>query len=256
MLPTTLFTGIHHIALDSVGSTNDYAKELNATEKQPDGTLITATAQHSGRGQAGSQWQSEVKKNLIASYIFYPTFLPADRQFALSMVASLAVKEIAEEMTGQEICIKWPNDIYYRHNKVAGILIENTISGSHLSSSIIGIGLNVNQTKFDSVLANPSSLKLISGQEFSINTIINRLSSYMEKYYLQLRKLHYHFLEKGYTESLYLYNQTATFLRDGQAFKGQIVGVTREGKLIIESNGKELKFGMKELSYVIGSNNY
>ena len=252
MLPSTLFTGTHHIALATVGSTNDYAKELNATAKQPDGTLITATAQHSGRGQAGNQWHSEAGQNLIASYIFHPTFLPADRQFGLSMAVSLAVKELAEEMTGQEIRIKWPNDIYYRDSKVAGILIENTISGSNLSTAVIGIGLNVNQTKFDSELAHPASLKLIAGQEFSLDSVIHHLNSYMEKYYLQLRMLHYHFLEKGYTESLYLYQQTAAYQREGQEFKGQIVGVTREGKLIIESNGKELKFGTKEVGYVRG----
>jgi BirA family biotin operon repressor/biotin-[acetyl-CoA-carboxylase] ligase len=155
----------------------------------------------------------------------YPTFLAADKQFFLNMAVSLAVRELCEEAINDEIRIKWPNDIYHKNKKLAGILIENTISGSQLASSVIGIGLNVNQTEFDPNIPNPTSLKLVSGQEQTLEKITHKLSVYLEKYYLQLRK-------------------------DNQEFRGEIVGVTKEGKLIIESNGKQLKFGMKEVEYL------
>jgi BirA family biotin operon repressor/biotin-[acetyl-CoA-carboxylase] ligase len=250
MSDTTLFVGSNHISLETVDSTNTYAKELIAGHKPADGTLITTAEQTAGRGQAGSRWQTAAGENLTASYILYPTFLAADKQFFLNMAVSLAVRELCEEVTGHEIRIKWPNDIYHKKKKVAGILIENTISGSMLSSSIVGIGLNINQTDFDPALPNPTSLKLISSKEHDIAAITSKLSSYIEKYYLQLRHLHFNFLDKGYTVNLYRYHQTALYSRNGQEFKGEITGVTKEGKLIIESGGKELKFGMKEVEYL------
>lgn len=245
----TLFVGTNHITLQSVDSTNTYAKNL-LTSKPPEGTLITTQHQTAGRGQAGSQWQAEPGQNITASYIFYPTFLSADKQFFLNMAVSLAVRELCEEITSHEIRIKWPNDIYQRHKKLAGILIENTISGSHISSSVVGIGINVNQTNFDPKLPNPNSFKLITGQEIPTETVVEKLSCYLEKYYLQLRQLHFNFLDKGYMVNLYRYHQTATYSKNGQQFKGEIIGVTKEGKLIIESNGKELRFGMKEVEYL------
>jgi BirA family biotin operon repressor/biotin-[acetyl-CoA-carboxylase] ligase len=246
----TLFIGANHISLPSVDSTNTYAKQLIAEKKPVEGTLVTAMEQTAGRGQVGSQWHTVPGMNLTASYVLYPAFLSADKQFFLNMAVSLALRELCEELTNQEIRIKWPNDIYHRKKKIAGILIENTISGSQLSSSVIGIGLNVNQTDFDLSLPNPTSIKLITGNDFAIGMIIPKLSIYIEKYYLQLRQLHFNFLDKGYTVHLYKYHQTSSFMKNGQEFRGEITGVTKEGKLIIESNGKELKFGMKEVEYL------
>ena len=246
----TLFIGTHHIALDTVDSTNTYSKNLISDSRPAEGTLVTAADQTAGRGQSGSSWHAEPGHNLTASYILYPTFLSADKQFFLNMAVSLAVREVCEEITGHEIRIKWPNDIYHKHKKLAGILIENTISASNLSSSVVGIGLNVNQTHFDPDLPNPTSVKLITGHEVSVDTVTSKLSSYLEKYYLQLRQLHFNFLDKGYMVHLYRYHQTASFSRNGQVFRGEITGVTKEGKLIIESGGRELKFGMKEVEYL------
>jgi len=247
----TLFIGANRISLSTVDSTNTYAKGLLPDNKPPEGTLITTEAQTAGRGQAGSRWQAEPGMNLTASYILYPTFLSADKQFFLNMAVSLAVRELCEEVTGHEIRIKWPNDIYHRHKKLAGILIENTISGSQITSSVVGVGLNVNQTGFDPALPNPTSVKLITGKETPVEEVIGKLNSYLEKYYLQLRQLHFNFLDKGYMVHLYRYHQTASYSRaGGQVFRGEITGVTKEGKLIIESNGKELRFGMKEVEYL------
>jgi BirA family biotin operon repressor/biotin-[acetyl-CoA-carboxylase] ligase len=245
-----LFTGANHIALDSVDSTNSYAKLLIAGQRPPEGTLITASEQTAGRGQAESKWHTDAGLNLTASYILYPTFLAADKQFFLNMAVSLAVRELCEEAINDEIRIKWPNDIYHKNKKLAGILIENTISGSQLASSVIGIGLNVNQTEFDPNIPNPTSLRLASGQNQTLETITHKLSVYLEKYYLQLRNLHFNFLDKAYMVNLYRYHQTALYRKDNQEFRGEIVGVTKEGKLIIESNGRQLKFGMKEVEYL------
>ena len=246
----TLFIGANHIHLDEIGSTNSYAKELIASQNMPEGTLVTAGHQTAGRGQAGSRWQDEPSLNLAASYILYPGFLPVDKQFSLNMAISLAVRELCEELTGEEIRIKWPNDIYSADSKLAGILIENTIIGNMMGSSVIGIGLNVNQTNFDPALPNPCSIKTITGNDVTLEKVIKSLNGYIEKYYFQLRQSHFNFLDRAYTDNLYRYHRTGLFSRGGQTFRGEITGVSKEGKLLIHADGKELRFGMKEVEYL------
>lgn len=247
----TLFTGRQLIELPEIDSTNNYSKELLSQNKPSEGTVIVAHTQTQGRGQAGNQWQAEAGKNISLSVIFYPTFLSADKQFFLNMAVSLGIKDFCESILNDEIKIKWPNDIFYLDKKIGGVLIENTVSGSNLQSSIIGIGLNINQTKFSNDLPNASSFAQIANIEFSIPELVNSLCNYLEKYYLQLRSLHFNFLDKAYTTSLFRYNHTSYFKKGNDLFKGEIMGVTKEGKLIIEANGKEFKFGLKEVEFVI-----
>ncbi len=248
---TTLFIGKNLIELEKIDSTNNYAKNLLAKERPVEGTLVIANEQYSGRGQTGNVWQTDSGMNLTLSIVLYPDFLEADKQFFLSMAISLGVKDFCESVLNDEVKIKWPNDIYYHDSKLGGILIENTISGSRLSSSVIGIGINVNQKEFDPSLSNPTSLSLISNEAYKLPKLTEQLCSFIEKYYLQLRQQHYNFLDKGYMVSLYRYQQTHEFKKGNQVFKGEINGVAKDGKLLIHSNGKELRFAFKEVEYVL-----
>lgn len=246
-----LFTGNNMIELKTVDSTNNFAKKLLQREKPSEGTLIYAHEQSSGRGQMGNIWKSEKDKNLTLSIILYPQFLEADKQFFLNMAVSLGVKDFCESVLGEEIKIKWPNDIYHHNDKLGGILIENTISGNRVTSSVVGIGININQQDFAVDIPNATSFYLISNKEYQLKRLIEILSSFIEKYYLQLRQKHYNFLDKAYMEALYRYQQTFEFKKGQQFFRGEINGVTKEGKLIIHSKGKEQKFAFKEVEYVI-----
>ncbi len=248
---TPLFTGMNVIELDETDSTNTYAKKLLESEKPMEGTVVITHHQTKGRGQQGNVWHTEKGKNLTCSYIFYPVFLGADKHFYLNMVVSLAVKEVCEVFLEDEVKVKWPNDVYFGKSKIAGILIENSISGSSVITSIAGIGINVNQENFDESLPNPSSLSLLAGREIPVGEVLQQLSTYLEKYYLQLRKGNFHFLQRAYTEALFRYNQTAYFKRGEQTFKGEVAGIARDGKLLIHSNGKELRFTMQEIQFVI-----
>ena len=250
-MPETLFTGQQLIELETTESTNSFAKELLRESRPAEGTLITTREQTAGKGQAGNTWLSEPAVNLTLSYIFYPTFLNVEKQFYLNMAVSLALRECCEQATGLDFHIKWPNDIYAGDEKVAGVLIENTISGSKISSSVVGIGLNVNQTFFDLALPNATSLRNVHFENYNLEKIRDSLSHYIEKYYLQLRQQHYNFLYRAYTESLFRYQQTARFVAGKKEFRGQIIGVSKEGKLLIESEGKERSFGMREVAFVI-----
>ena len=248
---TALFTGNNMIELETVDSTNNFAKKLLQSEKPTEGTLIYAHEQSNGRGQMGNTWKSEKGKNLTLSIILYPQFLDADKQFFLNMAVSLGVKDFCESVLGEEIKIKWPNDIYHHNDKVGGILIENTINGSRVTSSVVGIGININQQGFAADVPNSTSFYLISNKEYQLKSLMEILSSFIEKYYLQLRQLHYNFLDKAYMEALFRYQQTFEFKKGAQTFRGEINGVTKEGKLIIHSKGKEQKFAFKEVEYVI-----
>jgi len=254
-MTNTLFIGKNLIELDSVDSTNSFAKQLLSNSKPIEGTVIMAREQFAGRGQMGNKWAAEGGKNITLSVVLYPEQLDADKQFFLNMAVALAVKDFCEFVLMDEVKIKWPNDIYYHDKKVGGILIENTINGNKISSSVVGIGINVNQNEFDESLPNPASLlqikKPADAPDYDISRLVDDLCSYLEKYYLQLRQLHYNFLDKGYTEALYRYQQTHEFKRGDSIFKGEINGVTKEGKLIIHSGNKELRFGFQEVEYII-----
>ncbi|HYQ56854.1 MAG TPA: biotin--[acetyl-CoA-carboxylase] ligase, partial [Draconibacterium sp.] len=123
------------ILLSEVDSTNNYAKQLVA-EKAHSGTVVLAQYQKNGRGQVGNFWESEAGKNLLFSLILYPAFLDAGKQFYISKVVSLALVEVLNECI-IDVKIKWPNDIYVGDKKIAGILIENTMKGNKLESSVI-----------------------------------------------------------------------------------------------------------------------
>lgn len=246
-----LFAGMNIVELEETTSTNTEAKQLIENEKPLEGTVVVAYNQTKGKGQQGNTWQSEAGKNLTCSYILYPVFLGADKHFYLNMVASLAVKEVCESILEDEVKVKWPNDVYYANKKIAGILIENSISGATVITSVVGIGINVNQTEFNETLPNPGSLKMFTGNDLAINEVLQKLNIYLEKYYLQLRNQHFHFLQRAYTEALFRYNQTAYFKKGEQTLKGEIAGIARDGKLIIHSHGKEMRFSMQEIQFVL-----
>ncbi len=248
----TLFIGRNTVVLDSVDSTNNYAKGLLSKSKPIEGTAILAKDQYAGRGQMGNTWHAQAGKNLTVSIILYPDFLDADKQFYLNMAISLGVKDFCESVLGDdETRIKWPNDIYHLDNKLGGMLIENSISNGKIASCVVGIGLNINQTEFDPAVPNPASFMKITEREHPINAMANGLFSFIEKYYLQLRQQHFNFLDRAYTDSLYRYQQTHEFKKGAQVFKGEINGVAKDGKLLIHSNGKELRFAFKEVEYII-----
>ncbi len=249
-LTNTLFVGKvrHHFA--QLASTNGYATELLSKNKPTEGTIITTDYQVDGRGQIGNKWESEARKNLTFSIILYPTFLQIRDQFLLNQAISLAVLDFTINFTNNFVKVKWSNDIYVFNNKIAGILIQNTLSGSKISTSIVGIGLNINQTEFQSA-PNPTSLKLETAQDFDLNEMLNRLLWYIECRYLQLKAGRHDFLRQDYLQHLYRYAEDALYQRpDGTIFSGKITGISPIGQLLISHQKGEEAFGFKEVKFV------
>ena len=247
----TLFTGRKTIELETVHSTNSYALELLKETILPEGTVVIARNQVSGRGQPGNKWESEPGKNLTLSFIFYPVFLPVEKQFILSKVVSLAVAELLVEVLGKKVHIKWPNDIYVDDKKIAGLLIENILRQNRIASCVAGIGLNVNQETFSVNAGKTVSIKNILGKEADLKLILEKLCSNLEVRYLQLRSGKHEILDRDYLHLLYRLNVWANYNIDGEVSEGKISGVKENGKLLVEMRGGEKReFNAKQIVFV------
>lgn len=247
----TLFVGQNSIHVESVDSTNSYASEMLRQIELVEGSLIYSFSQLNGRGQRGNSWESEPNKNVALSLVLYPKFLIVDKQFLLTKITSLAVADLMAEMLGNsyKINIKWPNDIYVNDQKIAGILIENTLKESSIQTSIIGIGINVNQKTFNS--SNATSIVSISGKEFELINVLNRLCEFFEARYLQLKSNKLESIDNAYLGRLYRLNEWAKFSSMNAIFDGKIVGVSSVGKLLIEMRSGEIKeFDLKEIQFL------
>ena len=250
---------------DTLDSTNDEARRhiLHLDNL----SVISARRQTAGRGQRGSTWSAEAGLNLTFSIVCrycgslseeYGSLPPvmADDQFAISALTALSVVSLLKSH-GITAKVKWPNDIYVGNMKICGILIENSLIGASLSHSIIGIGLNVNQTVFDPSLPNPTSMAACNGREIKPATLLEEFMDIFSKSctdYLStadgLPRLRTEYLER-----LWRMEETASYVEtaSGREFSGRIKGLSEIGHIIIEDTEKgELKeFAFKEIGYII-----
>lgn len=238
--------------LEETTSTNTYLQEWITKEEVPEGSVVTARIQTQGRGQAGNKWSAEQGKNLTFSMVLYPKFVPVNEQFIISQIVALAVKE-ALSLYIPDVTIKWPNDIYYRDKKITGILIENNLTEKTLSSSIIGIGINVNQQEFPENLPNPVSLIQIIGKEVSVNEVLEQFLRRISCYYGQIRE-DKESVRTHYFHSLYRHEGVYAFydvLRK-EEIKASILSVENNGMINLKrDNGEIRSFWFKEVQYLL-----
>lgn len=157
---------IWHNELDSTNS--EAARHLTGLDNL---SVLSALSQTSGRGQGTHTWTSRPGENLTFSIVLKPENICSKDSFTVSQITALSVVRFLNSF-GIEAQIKWPNDIYVlgksEGKKICGILIENIFKGDYLASSIIGIGLNINQTDFPEDLPNPISLRQLTGKEHNL----------------------------------------------------------------------------------------
>lgn len=239
------------IHLQETASTNTFLRDLQQKERQPEGRVIVADAQLAGRGQKGNSWETERGKNLTFSMLLYPTHLKASNSFILSQVASLAVVEIFETVTS-DFFIKWPNDIYWKEKKIGGMLIENDLHGKYLDSSIVGIGLNINQQKFVSDAPNPISLIQITGREFSLPAWLDRVCERILFRYEQTKTVDGRKeIEQCYADRLFRKSGYFPFRDENGVFKARIKEIRPSGHLVLErSDGAERVYAFKEVEFL------
>lgn len=245
------------ITLDETDSTNRYISQLYNSSQEPvaEFTTVTAEFQSAGKGQRGNTWESERGKNLLFSLVLYPAFLEARRQFILSQIVSLSIKEELSRWS-DEITIKWPNDIYWKDKKICGILIENDLSGHFIGRSISGIGININQDEFHSDAPNPVSLKQITGKEHDRYEILAHILQRIQTYYngLQTEKHSTYAAEIGarYARSLFRRRGFHPYEDAGGKFSARLLRVEQDGRFVLEDeNGQEREYLFKEVQYII-----
>ncbi len=247
-LANTIFLGKDIISLTECHSTNDFAFEKIRIKKVGEGSIIIAENQTKGRGQRGNNWCSEPGKNLTFSIVLKPEFLDPTEQFDLNIVVSQAIWEVLSEY-GHGIKVKWPNDlVHYLDGKIGGILIENIIGHKGIDYSVIGIGLNINQKKFS--IEGATSLYNISGVEMDKWEIFKLIIQKIEMAYLKLKKRSIEDLRNSYIHNLYRLGVWESFF-DQFNFTGKIIGVSREGELIIEKEDGSLNhYSFKEVRFI------
>lgn len=247
----TLFVGKEFYHFPELASTNDYATQLTSKSKPSAGTVISTYKQVKGKGQTGSQWESEPDKNISMSLILYPKFVAARNQFVLNQAISLGVLDFVKTYISSEAKIKWSNDIYILDKKVAGILIQNTLFSRNIQSSIIGVGININQTIFKSEAPNPTSFKLETGKDYDLDELLEILCWSMEKRYLQLRTNEVEKIKAEYLDNLYRYMEDSLYqIPEGEVFQGRIIGIEEFGKLMIESKNGIQNFDTKQVKFI------
>jgi len=249
---STLFVGQNLIKLKEVDSTNNFLKDiLSKSEPLAEGTVIMAENQFSGRGQQQGVWYTEPGKNISMSLYLKPAFLPLSKQYYLNMAVSLAASEGLGQFMEDGFSIKWPNDIFYLNKKIGGILIENTLTGTTIKSSVIGIGLNINQVNFpENIVNKATSLAQILQKETDLIDILEKISIFMEKYYLILKSGNYDILQKNYLERLYNLGVKASYLYNGKVFEGTITGIEDGGRLLVDTPNGMQAFNFKEIEFI------
>ena len=250
----TLFVGNvvkHHVELNS---TNDFALDLLAKTNPSEGFVISTDYQRAGRGQIGRHWHSQAGLNILLSIILRPKWLLVTNQFQLSQAIALGIADTVRFFTTSETTVKWPNDIYVGNKKIAGVLIQNSIIGNRIASSVVGIGLNVNETIFPDQIPNATSIKILTGREVGLEEFRNQLFQNIEYRYLQLKSTTAIIL-KDYLQNLYQYQSWANYqdAKTMHIFEGQIIGINKLGQLAVQRREKPESiqyFGLKEIIFL------
>lgn len=242
----TCMLGKQIIHLDSVDSTNNYAAKLCKEGSVMHGTVIMADEQTNGRGQRGASWQSNPGMNLTFSLYVEPSKLKADQQTIISHCVSLAlIKTLNKKGIAAEI--KWPNDIYVKEKKIAGMLIENTLRNGKVGSSIIGIGLNVNQEDFE---LSATSLRAETGERFIPRDVLESFLVELEKLWPALIGYQIENVLTTVYKHLLGFQQMRKYEDENGVFIGIIEGIDESGHLVMYRNGDLTKYNLKEVSFL------
>lgn len=238
------------VKLEAIGSTNTYIDQIDVADSLSEGYVVVAHSQTAGRGQRGNSWEAAPGKNLTFSYLLRPHDVVAHEQFILSQAVALAVVDVLSRYA-DGFSVKWPNDIYYCDKKIAGILIEHNLTGSHISRTIVGIGLNINQASFVSDAPNPVSLLQIMGREYDLDEVLSAI--------LQATAMRYAMcnddregLRQAYANVLYRREGYYKYRDADGEFEAAIRDVRPDGYLLlVDRAGREREYAFKEVAFVI-----
>ena len=231
------------IHIDETDSTNNWLELHKRNRPFCVKTAVWTDYQTAGRGCGTNSWESERGKNLLFSLMIHPQEIAVTRQFHISMAISLALCEAVGQHIG-DLSIKWPNDIYWRNGKIAGILIENRIQGHVIKDCIIGVGLNVNQRQFQSPAPNPVSMWQICEHETAREPLLHAILQAFDKYMEQD-------IRQQYLSKLYRRKGFHPYADQNGAFMAELKDVEDDGHLLLcDEAGRERRYAFKEVSFI------
>ncbi len=224
------FFGTPVVHLKEINSTNEYLK--NVTNHTP--MLVIADYQTKGRGQYGKVWESVTKQNLTFSFQWYPCSLKVEEGYKIAQLVSLVILEtINHFIDPNRASIKWPNDIIIMNKKVCGLLIEPSIQNNLIQKVVVGIGLNVHQTKFPENMPNASSLSsLFPNRTWAINVILEKMITFFE---MQLPILQNINTRLFFNSNLYKINEVITIKKENEILPCINLGVDEEGFWVLKN---------------------
>ncbi|MDP4280517.1 MAG: biotin--[acetyl-CoA-carboxylase] ligase [Bacteroidota bacterium] len=244
------------IRLDKVDSTNLYAERWlrehqEDCEMMEEDIVIISREQTAGKGQGENHWESEAGKNLTFSIILHPGFLDPSLQFQLNKAIALGVSDFVRQQLKPVRCfLKWPNDIYVNQLKLGGILIQHQVNGKILENSIVGIGLNINQSVFLPEIPEPASFSNISGKQFDTGELLPLVLKNLDFRYNQLKSGKIDKLDKDYHARLLGFGKWNRYRVGDDWIEGLMAGVDEYGQLIIrDTDGKEHFFSHGVLKF-------
>lgn len=246
----TLIIGKKVIYLPTCHSTNDIAAEIVHAGLFEEGTVVITDNQVKGRGQRGTVWNANAGENLTFSVVLTPGFLPIQEQFLISQITALAIRGYLGSYV-PDTKVKWPNDIYMNNRKAVGVLIENSLQGSRFATSIVGIGVNINQSVFTN--SHVTSLGRETGHVYSLADEFHKVLKCLDAWYVRLRSgTQNEAIRAEYLSHLYGYQQDVRFIHKGKITNGSVTNVTKQGKLRVKlaSEPEELEFDLKEIEWV------
>ena len=239
----------------SIGSTNTYLRELNGGDPAFAYEVAVASFQTAGRGQKGNSWESEAGKNLLFSILAHPNNIKVQEQFYISQTIALAVSDSVMAAVGPQyagdVSVKWSNDVYWKDFKMAGILIENTLQGSNILDTVVGVGLDVNQEVFVSDAPNPISLKNITGQDYDINALLNDIINHFIGY-MELPAERRAEVDRLYCDRLYRREGYHKFRDENGIFEASIEGIRPDGCLMLQTrSGEHRVYEFKQVQFIL-----
>lgn len=230
---------------------------MNGGDTSCDMELATTEFQTAGRGQKGNSWESDEGVNLLFSILLHPVYVQASRQFCISQAIAMAVVESLKEQvkdvsTAEYFTVKWPNDIYWKEKKIAGILIENELYGSTLRDCVVGVGLNVNQQVFRSDAPNPVSLYNITGEKVEREELLDSIMRKFSSFLYMIENGQVPLLHKEYMDNLFRKEGYHNYRDANGEFSARICDVRDDGRLILaDKDGVERLYEFKEVSIIL-----
>jgi BirA family biotin operon repressor/biotin-[acetyl-CoA-carboxylase] ligase len=247
------FVGKNHQHFQSIESTHIFLNDILAKTNPPEGFCVSSDFQSGGRGQIGRNWHSEAEKNILLSYIFYPEKISVRHSFYFNMWVSVTLLEVLQKYNITNASVKWPNDIYVRDKKIAGILIQNTLRLDSIKNCIVSIGFNINQEFFPGDIPNPTSMQLETGIIYNRKEIIDDIHFFLENSYINLADhIKSGKLYQRYSGNLFGKSAFQLFKKEnGEIIKRKVSSVMEDGVLLLtDENGLTENYLFRQVEWV------